>query len=280
MDDVNNMNEPTEMLEQALGSMRRREFLTKAAAAGAVAWATPVVLSRPAFGVEGGEAGTPRCMPKVTVCCTRYFCGQGDKYFPGIAITVSECPCSPGTCASACVLITNVTPGYVAYGPGTNCFPLGPNQGGVDVIFSTNPPTWMCLTSSTSTIFFGPPRSGGGAIPDFESGPGDEVCFDMAVWASCPDTTPPVTPLYTCETHRYCLRLIDGNTPECTCDNPAGPAASLCGGLGFSPCPTCGPQSGCEAEPDCPESVGVQRPPEPNVDPEPIQSEPIACPSP
>ena len=250
--------------------MRRREFLTKAAAAGVVAWATPVILSRPAYGVEGGE-GTPSCRPTVKVCCTRYFCDQGNKYFPGIAITVSHCPCRPGTCATVCVRIDNMTHTagngvtIVPYGPGTDCRPGGANN-----VLPIGP-TWNCLTLSTSTIFFGKDR-GGGAIGDIGSA---TVSFDLAVWAACPDNSPP-SPSYSCTTHRYTVGLGNGDMPVCHCDTPTGPAASLCGGPNFSPCPANCTQSTCTANPPCPQSIGTPTPP---GDPNPIASTPIACPS-
>src|SRR5258708_19586549 len=99
------MNESTEMIEQALGSMRRREFLTKAAAAGAIAWAAPVILSRAAYAVEGGE-GTPKCRPTIKVCCTRLFCDQGNKYFPGINVFASNCPCATPSTPSPTLSVT------------------------------------------------------------------------------------------------------------------------------------------------------------------------------
>src|SRR5437763_3117212 len=270
------MNESPDIVEQALGSsMRRRDFLTKAAAAGAIAWAAPVILSRPAYAVEGGE-GTPKCRPTVKVCCTRYFCpGMGTtqgKYFPGLSVVVSNCPCSSGTCSTACVKIVNITSSsgasVAAYGPGTTCGPL--SGGGTDVgsVFSNG--DWHCLTSSMSTIFFGKTRNGNGAIGDIGS---DTITFDMAVWASCPDRSPQNGPASACTTHRYTVALSNtpsANTPVCTCDNPVGPAASLCGGTNFSPCPSCASESGCTANPSCPTSVN---------DPTPIQGIPITCPS-
>ena len=274
MDDMDDMNESMGSVAEALGSsLRRREFLTKAAAAGAVAWAAPVILSRPAYAVEGGE-GTPKCRPTVKVCCTRFFCSQGNKYFPGIAVTAGNCPCSSGTCSTACVKIVNITHTagagvtVVAYGPGTTCGPGGNDEGNV---FSDG--NWHCLTGTNSTIFFGKERVGNGAIGDIG---GATVCFDMAVYASCPDRSPQDGPAYTCTTHRYCVTLVNtptANTPSCTCDNPSGPAASLCDGTGFSPCPpTCTPQSGCTANPACPKSA------EPAATQ--INSTPISCPSP
>ncbi len=271
---MNDMNESPGIVEQALASsMQRRDFLTKAAAAGAIAWSAPVILSRAAYAVEGGE-GTPKCRPTVKVCCTRYFCSQGNKYFPGIAVTSSNCPCSTTTCATVCVKIVNITHTagagvtVVAYGPGTTCGPL--SGGGTDVgnIFSDG--NWHCLPANGSTIFFGKQRVSNGAIGDIGSA---TVCFDMAVWASCPDRSPQDGPAYTCTTHRYCVGLGTQNMPSCTCDNPTGPAASLCDGTGFSPCPpTCGPGTGCQANPTCPKSV------EPVATQ--INSTPISCPSP
>jgi len=270
VDDVNNMNESPDIVEQALGSsMKRRDFLTKAAAAGAIAWSAPVILSRAAYAVEGGE-GTPKCRPTVKVCCTRYFCNQGNKYFPGLAVVVSNCPCFPGTCSTTCVKIVNITSSsgasVQAYGPGTTCGPLSGGATDVGNIFSDG--DWHCLTASSSTIFFGKTRQGNGAIGDIGS---DTITFDMAVWASCPDRTPQNGPAYTCTTHRYSVMLGTGNTPVCHCDTPSGPAASLCDGTNFSPCPsTCGPESGCTSNPPCPNSVN---------DPTPIQGTPITCPS-
>jgi hypothetical protein len=273
VDDVNDMNDSPDIVEQALrSSMKRRDFLTKAAAAGAITWATPVILSRAAYAVEGGE-GTPNCRPTVKVCCTRYFCNQGSKYFPGVALAVSNCPCSSATCSTACVKIVNITNtggfSIAAYGPGTTCGPL--SGGGTDVgnVFSDG--NWHCLTTSMSTIFFGKVRGGNGAIGDIGSA---SVSFDLAVWASCPDRTPGNGPASTCTTHRYTVMLGTGNTPVCHCDNPTGPAASLCDGTGFSPCPSgCAAESTCTATPACPTSTGTP------ADPSPIQSTPIACPS-
>jgi hypothetical protein len=266
---MNDMNESPDLVERALGPMRRREFLTKAAAAGAIAWAAPVILSRPAYAVEGGE-GTPTCRPTVKVCCTRYFCNQGNKYFPGLAVVASNCPCSSGTCATACVKIVNITSSsgasVTAYGPGTTCGPL--SGGGTDVGNVFGDGNWHCLTVASSTIFFGKVRQGNGAIGDIGS---DTITFDMAVWASCPDATPQNGPAYTCTTHRYSVMLGTGNAPVCHCDTPTGPAASLCDGTNFSPCPsTCRPETGCTANPSCPTSVN---------DPTPITGVPITCPS-
>jgi hypothetical protein len=272
MSDMDDTNEPTDATEHWLGPQGRRAFLTKAAAAGAIAWAAPVILSRAAYAVEGGE-GTPKCRPTIKVCCTRYFCvGQGggqSKYFPGLSVVASNCPCSSGTCASACVKIVNITSSsgasVSAYGPGTTCGPL--SQGGSDVgnVFSDG--SWHCLTAAMSTIFFGKTRQGNGAIGDIGS---DTITFDMAVWASCPDRTPQNGPASTCTTHRYSVMLGNGNTPVCHCDTPTPPAVSLCGGANFSPCPSCGPESGCTANPGCPTSVN---------DPTPIAGTPITCPS-
>src|SRR5687768_12278760 len=112
---MSDINDSPDVVEQALGSsLRRREFLTKAAAAGVITWATPVILSRAASAADGG-GGTPGCRPTFTFECDEYDCGGGQKAFPGFRI-ITSCRCShpgPGcqstpttciriTCISAC----------------------------------------------------------------------------------------------------------------------------------------------------------------------------------
>ncbi len=89
--------EPVESVEQ-VGSLERREFLTRAAAAGAIAWAAPVILSRPAFAVD---AGSPGCATVSVDCAAAAVCpeppggpGNNDDIFPSFVISVT-CNCAP-----------------------------------------------------------------------------------------------------------------------------------------------------------------------------------------
>src|SRR5687768_14560598 len=91
---MSDMSESMDTGEQALASFGRRDFLTKAAAVGAVVWVTPMILSRPAHALDGG-GGTPTCRPTFTLECVRYDCRQGGKFFPGFRVISNPCPCSP-----------------------------------------------------------------------------------------------------------------------------------------------------------------------------------------
>lgn len=273
---MNDMNESADIVDQTFASsMKRRDFLTKAAAAGAVAWAAPVILSRPAY-ADDGVGGTPKCRPTVKVCCSRYFCDQGNKYFPGIAVAVGGCPCDTGTCASVCVRVNVVshTAGagvtIRAYGPATACGPL--QQGGNDTGNIFDDGMFHCLTGSSSIIFFGKARQGNGAIGDIGSA---TVTFDMAVWAQCPDRSPGDGPAFTCETHRYTVGLVGmNNRPTCACDTPVGPSATLCPSSSPCPPPACRQTTCNTGTVTCPPTTGN------NGDPSPMQSCEIHCPQP
>lgn len=238
VDDVNEMNDATDAVEQPLGSLRRREFLTKAAATGAIVWATPMILSRPAHAQEGG-GGTPECQPEIRLTCVTHDCGQGNKCFPGVRIEILDttCPCSTGT-VTACVLITGLTPGIVAYGDQATCDPpAAPNE-----VLSTG--DWECIDMD-ETVFFGRPRSGGGngAIPELSDG--TVITFTMAVWAGgCTDTSG--DPAFECRTVDVSMVWqqdeSDPQVPDCGRANPCtieDAAVSACDDLvdpGDSPC--------------------------------------------
>jgi hypothetical protein len=225
VDDVNDMNESPDIVEQVLrSSMKRRDFLTKAAAAGAIAWSAPVILSRPAYAADGG-GGTPNCRPTITPACQLVSCAAGQKNFPGFTVSVPNCPCAtPAKHPTTCIKITNVTTcgskTVVAYGNGTDC---SPNPATPDVILSTG--NWVCFNSAMP-VFFGPTRSGNGAIPDLST---CTFSFRVAVWAgNCPDRNNP-TEAFDCQTFNVSVSYTSGSNATATCTFTAAPAAqSMC----------------------------------------------------
>lgn len=246
MDDVNDMHESIDTVEQPLGSMRRRDFLTKAAAAGVLAWSAPVILSRPAHAQDGG-GGTPNCRPTFTLQCVVYDCQQGGKMFPGITVTTSDCPCSPTTPPqepTTCIRIEDLamscTTDPVAYGNGTLCPP--PGAGGTDDVLSTG--AWECFDPAFP-VFFGRARAGGGSIPAL---PSDcTITFRMAVWAGgCPDADSP-DEAFTCQTFNVTIVWDQGTkTVESCTIMPAPAAQSLCTTVPPDHPPCCPPDN-----PDC-----------------------------
>jgi hypothetical protein len=234
VDDVNNMDESMDAVEQPRASLGRRDFLTKAAAAGAVAWTAPMILSRPAHAQVIG--GTPGCSPLITTTCVTHDCGQGQKCFPGIRIQIGPCRCNPGT-PVACVRITDLDPEFVAYGDQATCDP--PAVAGE--VLSTG--DWECIDSD-ETVFFGRPRSGNGngAIP--ELGDGTVITFRMAIWAgNCSDETG--DPAFECRTIDVSMTWQQelgtcGMASPCTITE-ADPGDSLCNlpNPGQSPCGSC-----------------------------------------
>lgn len=216
-----------------ISALGRRDVLKKGAVAGAIVWTTPVIMSRNAWAAGGG---TPKCRPTIAVVCERYFCAQGNKFFPGIRITSSPCSCAETvTQPVVCSKITNITSSCgasVAYGDTTICGPLqGSNV--PDEILSTG--TWKCIDFDKQ-VYFGRPRSGNGAIPDF--GTGCTINFRLGVWAGeCPDADSP-TGAFNCQTFDAQIVWDNGtNTATCTI-TPASAANSLCTGVVTKPC-TC-----------------------------------------
>lgn len=258
---MNDMNESADIVEQALASsMRRRDFLTKAAAAGAIAWSAPVILSRPAWAVEVG--GSPKCRPMITVgpCVITNCPAQGNttRNFPGIRIKTTNCGCNvPGgpTVPIVCATVRNMTASeadVVAYGPLTDCHPLN-NQGGFDDIFFPTTPAnqWRCLANSSTpqgaTIFFGKKRQSGGAVAQL--GNGATVTFDLGVWAGgCPNEVGGGT-AHTCVTYlglQVTYNKGSGNTPDTATCSQVGhpfptedPNDSFCTSGETSPCGSC-----------------------------------------
>jgi hypothetical protein len=249
VDDVNEMDESMDTVEEPLGSMRRREFLTTAAAAGAVAWAAPVILSRPVFADEVG-GGSPRCQPTIQLVCSRITCGQGNKFFPGIRIEVGPCKCDdPAKCPTVCVKITNIRTNMQnfciqAYGKDTDCSPI--QAGGKDDLKSTG--NWECIDPG-ETVFFGKARSAGGAISELPDE--TEICFRLGVWAgNCDDADPTNTDAaFTCKTYDFKIvwdmQGARGGKATCTCFNTTNPLDSFCTTGKTSPCGTCTPTSSC-----------------------------------
>jgi hypothetical protein len=249
VDDVNDMDQSTDTVEQSLGSMQRREFLTKAAAVGAIAWVAPVILSRPAWAVDGG-GGTLHCRPAFKLECTLVSCGQGNKQFPGFKVSPSplNCPCSntmPPQRAVTCIKILPKegqttfmcgTDTVVAYGSGTDCHPLQSQQHNQnpDVILNTG--SWECF-DSTEPVFFGKVRSAGGAISNLES---CDLEFRVAVWAGkCPDGTS-ADDAFVCQTFnaKICYDSAGTSRVSCSPTSPPAPPGFLCPGGGFTPATT------------------------------------------
>lgn len=235
---MNDNNESMDIVEEGLGSsMRRRDFLTKAAAAGAIAWSAPVILSRPAYAADGG-GGTPNCRPTFTFQCVVYDCQQGGKMFPGFRVLTTPCPCSsttPPAQPTTCVKITNLsatcTTDPVAYGNGTLCAP----NSTPDVILSTG--NWTCFNAAMP-IFFARPRAG--SIPAL---PSDcTFTFLIGVWAgNCPDRANP-TEAFTCQTYTATIVWNQGTKTISSCSfTPAPASQSLCTNVpaNQSPCGTC-----------------------------------------
>src|SRR4051794_39720206 len=195
------MNESDGIIEQTLASsMRRRDFLTKAAAAGAIAWATPVILSRPAYAADGG-GGTPTCRPTFMFVCDTVDCGQGGKTFAGFQVATANCPCGDHRAPVTCIKITNLAGcnanDITAYGNGTICSPPNQHPTVPDKILSTG--NWECF-SSGNFIFFGHARSGNGNGSISNLGNGCTITFRVGVWVgSCPDRANP-TEAFTCMT--------------------------------------------------------------------------------
>lgn len=221
---MNDMDKSAGAVEQTPGSLRRRDFLTKAAAAGAITWATPMILSRPAHAADG-SGGTPGCQPTFTFECLTYDCEQGNKMMPGFRIVTSACPCSettppqkPVTCLRITNLSATCTDVPVAYGEGTLC---SPQNAGSDVILSTG--DWECFDPAFP-IFFGRPRTG--SIPEI---PNDcTFTFRLGVWAGgCPDADS-TDDAFVCQTFNATIVWDQGDS-EATCTFTAAPAdQSLC----------------------------------------------------
>jgi hypothetical protein len=236
VDDVNDMNESPDIVEQALrASMKRRDFLTKAAAAGAIAWATPVILSRAAYAADGG-GGTPTCRPTFTFACDTVDCGQGGKTFAGFKVVPSNCPCGSQPAPVTCIKITQLagcnSNDITAYGNGTICSPPNQHPTVPDKILSTG--NWECLVTncpptnpSNCFIFFGHARSGNGNGSISNLGNGCTITFRLGVWVgSCPDRANP-TEAFTCQTFDVSLMLSSQNVVTCSF-TPASAANSLC----------------------------------------------------
>ena len=238
---MNDMDEPAKTVE-LFGPQGRRDFLTKAAAAGAIAWAAPLILSRPAYALDGG-GGTPNCRPTIAFQCLVHSCDQGSKFFPGFNAVVSNCPCShttPPQRPLSCIKITNVSTCdgkvIVAYGNGTDCRPLQQHPGQPDVILNTG--NWVCF-DPTQPVFFGLPRSGGGAIPNLSN---CTFTFRVGVWAgSCPDRDS-TDDAFICQTYDVTVVWNSSGTGSASCTfTPASAANSLCTNVppDTSPCGTC-----------------------------------------
>ncbi|MDQ1493029.1 MAG: hypothetical protein QOJ23_5543 [Actinomycetota bacterium] len=229
MDDVNNVDEPMDKIEEALGSsLRRRDFLTKAAAAGAIAWAAPVILSRPAYAADGG-GGTPNCRPTFTFTCDTVDCGQGGKTFAGFRVLSSTCPCSnPSQQPVTCIKITNLagcnSNDITAYGNGTICSPPNQHPTVPDKILSTG--NWECFNAA-NPVFFGHARSGNGNGSISNLGNGCTITFRLGVWVgSCPDRDS-TNQAFVCQTFDVTLMLSSQNVVTCTF-TPSSAANSLC----------------------------------------------------
>ena len=223
------------------GSMRRRDFLATAAAAGAVAWTAPLILSQPAYAADGG-GGTPQCRPTIQPRCLVHDCDQGSKHFPGFTVDVSNCLCPPRTQRPVtCIKITNIggncSPDVTAYGNATDCSPRQSSHhtGAPDDILSTG--DWECFRPQFP-VFFGRRRSGMGAIPNL---PSCTLTFRLGVWAGlCPDRDSS-DDAFTCRTYDVTIQWDSSGDGTATCTfTPAAPANSLCTNM-----PADQPPAGC-----------------------------------
>lgn len=236
MDDVRDMDNSTDAVEQPLGQLGRRDFLTRAAAAGAVAWVTPMILSRSAHALDAG--GTPKCRPTISLDCLVHDCEQGQKKFPGVTVTTSDCPCStttPPKAPTTCIKITDLSgtcdPDMRAYGNDTTCEPPGEP----DEELSTG--DWECFDTDFP-VFFGRARSGmGGAIPALSDD--CTITLKMGVWAGeCPDMDSPAE-AFTCQTFDVTIVWDQGSQTIESCTFTPDPANTLCTGVGATPPCTC-----------------------------------------
>lgn len=223
---------------EASTGLDRRSAIKKAAVAGAVVWSTPIVLSQSVLAAGGGTA---KCRPDISLQCQTYFCGQGNKFFPGFRIITSPCKCgeivtNPTVCAILGTGTVTSTCGAVTlYGNGTDCNPPGSSNSGSDVILT--PGTWQCVPS-TPIYYFGQPRSGGGNGAISEIGNGCQIGFQLGVWAgNCPTGSPPLA--FRCETFQVTMTWNNGsNTVSCTISDVLNDP--LCAGVGASsPCGRC-----------------------------------------
>jgi hypothetical protein len=243
VDDVNDINKSTDTTD---GSLRRRDFLTKAAAAGTIAWAAPVILSRPAYAADAG--GTPNCRPTFNFTCDTIDCGQGGKTFAGFNVNVLNngfCPCgSPARRPITCIRITNLAGcganDITAYGSGTICSPPNQHPTVPDRVLSTG--NWECFDAS-DPVFFGHIRSGNGNGSISNIGNGCTITFRLGVWiGNCPDRDS-TDDAFVCQTYDVTMMLSSQDTITCTFTPVAG--NPLCTTVGeTSPC--CTP-----AHPEC-----------------------------
>jgi len=244
VDDVNNMNESPDIVEQVLqASMKRRAFLTKAAAAGAITWAAPVILSGRAYADEV-LGGTPKCRPTITIptTCEIVSCTQGNKSFPGFMITVdTTCKCTSGK-PITCIKFSSISKcgqmDLVAYNPtGTDCSPSGATS-----LSGLGGGGWTCLNTSNK-IFFGPARNANGAINDLSM---CSFTADFAVWSGCPNRFHPGTYDFDCKTVHVAVSYQPGNNATATCTFTS-PSSTLCAGQTTPPCcdPSITPKQSC-----------------------------------
>jgi hypothetical protein len=226
---------PNETSGALTDPMDRRSALKKAAAAGAIVWTAPMILSSKAVAAGGGTAN---CRPEITVSCIEYDCQQGGKFMPGIKVEASPCPC--GTTATppptVCVKYmghTFIGDASVAYGSPTTCGPQSPP----DIILSNLINTWVCGTDDNNQIWFGNPRNANGSIDAI--GSNEVITARISVWAGgCPDMDS-TGGAFTCETYDVTLVWNQGSktVTSCTVTDVAGDPG--CAGTGeSSPC-TC-----------------------------------------
>ena len=263
MDDVNDMNESPDIIERALSaSMKRRDFLTKAAAAGAITWVTPVILSTPAHAdVIGG--GTATCRPDFNLVCDVFQCpGQSSMAFPGIKVVGNgpngslACPCT-GKCTGppqACIKITNIvtSPSQVVrvYLGGVADCKSGTNKPFVVTGTSTTA-CWTSLDTSQG-VFIGTSPNGNNCTGNLNSfGSSFCVSFRVAVWVgNCCDNHG--RQAFTCKTFDVVLGW-NQSTSTVSCDgttSACGPTGITLSSSANSLCPTTNqvppcPQNGC-----------------------------------
>jgi hypothetical protein len=234
---VDKMSKSTDTIDEAHESMGRRDFLTKAAAAGAIAWATPVILSHAAHAAPPG--GTPKCRPTISTptCQLLLNCpaaGNLDvRDFPGFNVPISACPCS-GT-PTTCIRIRNLSScggtTLFAYRGMSDC-----NDGSASDFLPLN--SWQCLPGGSPAVWFGPERLSNGRVPVLTNS--CTITFDLDVWSSCPDRTPADGPAFVCRTFSVAsIGWSGGASGTITnCDFPDGGSA-ICSTLADPPPAPC-----------------------------------------
>jgi hypothetical protein len=227
------MDTPMERADESpcrgeLGKMERREFLTKAAAAGAITWAAPVILSRPA----SAAVGSPGCAT-ISVDCARFTCPGPESHagtYPGFTITVN-CSCSPGGGPISppwCVTFSdNGNSPIRPFTVSGNCPDTQLDEA------DDNPPAKYCVTTGNSRSFI-MGQGGGNPLPNCNQYP---IVVDIGVRVTCGTGQNAVSHCQTFRVRWECNQ----DTGALTCSKPPFPGQDFCGDAFFLSCtsPAC-----------------------------------------